>query len=431
MRVSPVLRALGSRRVKASRRAKGSALPVSSSLMNDVKHRLFDPSYDLALAQQLRGQDSIAALKKAARRGSLDAVEQLGITFDESGNRKEAFSWHFTAAQRGSASSSYRVAQLLREYKKTDDSALYYLRKAAQGGHFEAQLSVALHELRHELPRLQGDAKAGARVVDVLQRAEQSAEAQFALAELRANGTLVARDEQVARLHLERAAQLGNADALWRIAQLDGEQSEQAVRLGSRLAREHLLSTIEQHSAELLFEAAMSASKQSEHNDAMILLRAASQRGHVQSQIEFARYLLKSSDPDITLPLNLLRHAALSSVEANLMLAELHDRGDRVNRSARQALKYTKRAAELGSVDAMFLVAQRYKAKGEFSDEIEWLRRASQHNHERAQMTLAHYHRTGYQDVLPQDRKQMLHYFKLAAAQGNRMALANIERSNE
>ena len=303
---------------------------------------------------------AVRAYKEAVEKGSIDAAVTLADNYDFGAggcekNEEEAFRWRLRAAEMGRSEACLTVAFAYAQGRygapKDAQQALYWAQKAKDGGGLESHHALVLDQLISTLNKKlsdpfvlaveahqQGDMEKAKSLYETAAEQGDPAAA-FNLAVLHETGDGVPQNKQEGLRWFRRAAELGEPRAMYNLAarlafggydaDFDeakrwAEKAKASGKLDPKLPVDDLIADIEE---KRLMKAAFEAGKRGEYAEEVRLMKCVAERG---SAIAAAR------------------------------LGTMYMNGEDVARDDREGFRWTLRAAELGEVQSMTIVAAGY-----------------------------------------------------------------------
>ena len=308
-------------------------------------------------------------------------------------NVSQAFAWTKAAAEKGHTAAQYLLGSAFAGglgTPKDAQKALFWLIKAYDHGNEKAAL---------RLSKVLASGQPALAFQFALESAEKGlADAQLVVAQCYVDAVGVERDSRLALVWYQRAAEQGVAAAQFVLAQ--------AYELGSgfpvdlTLARQRYRDAAAQgHPG-----AQLALDRLDADGDGRLKDSANSRAGNRERRRSDARWT---------------QYATHGRPDDLFHLGRMFELGISVERSAKQARAWYKKAAELGHADAQFEMAKGFDAS-ERGQAAQWYRRAAAQGHADAQYALAALQLQGL--GIAQDPISALTWYALAAEQGHASA---------
>lgn len=322
---------------------------------------------------------AIVWYRRAARQGYAAAQLQLGQMYLEgegvSRDYRQAAGWLTRAAEQGEVEAQFRLAEILEKgLGGTADpvqAEAWYLRAAAQN---DVRACLRLGQLlEDEQPR---------EAFEHYRRAAElgSPEACLALGVAHVAGERLPRDLGKGVEYLQRAAGLGNLEALERLAEVvDGE----SLALSTQWYRAAAEQGSGRGQLALANRLACGQGVPENPREALFWYRLAAEQGLPEAQHALADACLAEGDEQLPEALEWYRKAARQGfARAQSALGYLYMEGRGVPKDRRQAASWWLKAAEQGDTDAAFQLGQLFEQGGGASaakHAEQWYRRAIEH----------------------------------------------------
>jgi TPR repeat protein len=305
----------------------------------------------------------------------------------------QAFAWTKASAEKGHTVAQYLLGSAYSNglgTPKDVQKALLWFVKSYEHGNEKAALKLA---------RVFGAEQLELAFQFLIESAERGvAEAQFAVAQSYANGLGVEQDSRLALDWYRRAAEQGLPGAQFSLGQ--------AYELGVGVAEDLAVATQ--------------------------WYREAAAHGHPGAQLSLDRLdavgggrLKQSAKRRVgsrerrTTDTRWIKYAGHGRAEDFYHLGVMFDLGVSVEKSARQARVWFKKAADTGHVDAQFAMARSFESS-DSGLSAAWYQKAAAQGHADAQAALAELHLRGL--GVAQDRMSAVNWFARAAVQGHATA---------
>jgi TPR repeat protein len=309
----------------------------------------------------------------------------------------QAFAWTKAAAEKGHTAAQYLLGSAYAGglgTPKDEQKALSWFVKAHEHGNEKASLRLA---------KILAPGQPALAFQFAVESAEKGlAEAQLTVAECYAKALGVPRDHALAVAWYQRAAEQGVAAAQFALGQ--------AYALGSGVAEDLALAkqwyrqaAAQGHPGAQLALDRMDVVGQGRHD------RSAKNRSGTRER--------RTADN------RWAKYAAQGRAEDFYHLGLMYELGSCMEKNARQARGWYRKAAELGHADAQFAVARGFDAS-EHAQAAEWYRKAAIQGHVEAQVALGELQLHGLGDA--HDQISALAWLAQAAAQGHAQAQFSI-----
>lgn len=277
-------------------------------------------------------------------------------------NVSQAFAWTKAAAEKGHTAAQYLLGSAhaggLGTPKDTQKSLLWFI-KAYEHGNEKASLKLA---------KVLAAGQPALAFQFAIESAEKGlADAQLAVAECYADGIGVEHDFHLALAWYQRAAEQGVAAAQCALAK--AHEHGLGVSADMDLARQwYREAAVQGHPGAQLALDRMDAA-----GNGRVSRGARNRAGNRERRTNDARWT---------------KYAAHGSPDDLFHLGMMFELGISIEKSAKQARAWYKRAAELGYADAQFALAQSFES-AERGQAVQWYRRAAAQGHADAQCALA------------------------------------------
>ena len=357
--------------------------PNAKRLYSEAANNGIDEAlYRLGCLMQLDGEDYLPTMKKAAEKGDVDAkiaVAMYAIEYGTEQEKKEALETFKKAAETGHSVAKYNYGAALLHINRKE--GMRYLKEAADEENILAQLKYG--------QQLKEDRNFTLAFKYLDKAANQgNADAQYECALMLEKGEGCQKSQQAAYDLIEQAAKGGNKDAQFRYSEM--------------------------------LENGINALKS--HSDSLRYLKYSADNGHQRANLIYARVLLEQNLPEA---FQYAKRAALMKnpeKEALLIYGKLLRNGFGTKRDVNKSVEQLKKAAELGSKEAYFLLGNMLLDNEYCEDEDDeeenekkaedYLIKAADKGHKKAMLTLAEYYDT------KEEKSKANHFYRLSAEAG-------------